>query len=128
MTKLVIDRQRWLRGEGGGRSMLLRPDDNKMCCLGFYCARNNLPKELIEEVTSPMELQFDRSDPPKFLTALVEMPDDGRSSYDSEICNLLMNANDAIVGQSKLVFDEPDREQQIKRLFEDIGVEVEFIN
>jgi hypothetical protein len=35
-TELVIDRKRWLRGEGAAASKLLRPEDGKMCCLGFY--------------------------------------------------------------------------------------------
>lgn len=35
MDKLIIDRSRWLRGEGCDASYLLRPADNKMCCLGF---------------------------------------------------------------------------------------------
>ena len=33
--KVVIDRKRWLRGEGTARSRLLRPEDGKMCCIGF---------------------------------------------------------------------------------------------
>ena len=35
--KLIIDRSKWLRGEGPSRSYLLRAEDGKMCCLGFEC-------------------------------------------------------------------------------------------
>lgn len=31
--KLTIDRSKWLRGDPN--SMLLRPTDGRMCCLGF---------------------------------------------------------------------------------------------
>lgn len=37
MEKLVINRSRWLRGEGYLKSRLYRESDGKMCCVGFYC-------------------------------------------------------------------------------------------
>lgn len=37
LTRLVITRSRWLRGEGPSKSCLRRGEDGKMCCLGFYC-------------------------------------------------------------------------------------------
>ena len=127
MKKLVIDRQKWLRGEGGGKSMLLRPDDNKMCCLGFYCVQNGLSEPTIINLTSPQELRFGEATP-NFLRELVVLPD-MRDPFDSELCNLLMNANDAVIGdESASVVSEEDRERQIKRLFEEIAVEVEFTN
>jgi len=36
LKKLVIDRARWIRGKGYGDSMLYRPQDKNMCCVGFY--------------------------------------------------------------------------------------------
>lgn len=35
LTKVVIKRSEWLRGEGSGRSYLIRKSDNKKCCVGF---------------------------------------------------------------------------------------------
>lgn len=32
---VVIDRSKWLRGEGGKNSFLRRESDGKQCCLGF---------------------------------------------------------------------------------------------
>ena len=34
--KFVIDREWWLRGEGGSMSRLLRVEDRKMCCVGSF--------------------------------------------------------------------------------------------
>lgn len=34
--RFTIDRREWLRGEGPRVSFLLRPEDNKRCCVGIY--------------------------------------------------------------------------------------------
>jgi hypothetical protein len=34
MLKVIVDRERWLRGEGSNASALYR-EDGKMCCMGF---------------------------------------------------------------------------------------------
>lgn len=36
MKEFVIDRSKWLRGEGPAESYLLRASDGRMCCLGIY--------------------------------------------------------------------------------------------
>ena len=41
--KLVIDRKVWLRGEGDAVSRLLRPEDQKMCCVGISGKALGLP-------------------------------------------------------------------------------------
>jgi hypothetical protein len=50
---LVIDRKRWLRGEGAHDSKLLRPSDGKMCCLGFYGLACGLSADQICGAGSP---------------------------------------------------------------------------
>ena len=59
MKKLVIDRQRWLRGEGVDESYLLRKHDCKMCCLGFYCLLLDLTPEEIVGKTTPAQLDVE---------------------------------------------------------------------
>lgn len=34
--KVIIDRTKWYRGQGSIGSSLLRPTDQKMCCVGFF--------------------------------------------------------------------------------------------
>jgi hypothetical protein len=45
MLEVVIDRERWLRGEGSTQSFLLRPEDGRMCCIGFACLAADLKPE-----------------------------------------------------------------------------------
>lgn len=56
---VVVDRAKWLRGEGSYDSCLLRPDDRKMCCLGFACKALGLRDDVIESVGEPCELDWE---------------------------------------------------------------------
>jgi hypothetical protein len=51
--EFTVDRTRWLRGEGSERSSLFRPEDGKMCCLGFACLAAGHTEEDIADVSSP---------------------------------------------------------------------------
>lgn len=113
--KLVIDRSRWLRGEGDDRSLLLRERDSKMCCLGFYSLALGFDEEDIREYASPDEVDGE-----------VEYPewmyrDDGHCDMLSRDVVDLMVVNDA-----KSIWD-PDRERSITSIFARNGVEVEFV-
>lgn len=129
MKKLVIDRQRWLRGEGGGSSALLRPSDCKMCCLGFYCLLEGLDEEQIKNIGMPSELILEVVEDHPSLSPLVrvreEWDEDGALvpvKDDTDVCNALATAND----DEKL--DAAEREAKIISLFAQIDIEVEFIN
>ena len=53
MKRLVIDRKRWIRGEGFDDSYLYRGDDGKKCCVGFYARQLlRLPVRAIKDVQS----------------------------------------------------------------------------
>lgn len=40
MLKVVVDKKRWLRGHNpNGDTALYRPDDGKMCCIGFLARK-----------------------------------------------------------------------------------------
>jgi hypothetical protein len=43
LRKLVIDKNIWLRGEGGQVSKLYRPLDCKQCCVGIYLTACGIP-------------------------------------------------------------------------------------
>lgn len=47
--KFTIHRSKWLRGEGGAKSRLLRPEDGKMCCVGQICLQLGVPEEKIRD-------------------------------------------------------------------------------
>lgn len=132
--KLVIDRSRWLRGEkDGGR--LLRPTDQKMCCLGFFALACGLSKADIDDHGEPQE-PFEHNRTlivPDVLKPMVDTEteedwdEDGepteKTNYSaSNLAAKLMAANDDN--------DRPesDREAEIARLFSTAGVEVAFVD
>jgi hypothetical protein len=116
--KLVIDRSKWLRGEGSDDSYLLRNEDGKLCCLGFYAQACGLETEAITNVATPAQV-------PKY----ANIWGDGAcwlfdESNVSSTCNDLMMIND-----EKLPFfdSEKEREEQVAAIFAKHGVQVEFV-
>jgi len=115
MKKLTISRKRWLRGEGAGQSYLLRPDDKKMCCLGFYLRSCGVSAKEISGKGSPTEI---KQLPKQAEWLSVELVEDPLRTSDS--CGLLMTHNDNIGGKNK--------EAAIKELFASHKVDVTFVD
>lgn len=111
--KLAINRNRWIRGEGGRVSYLYRSSDKKMCCLGFYCLAIGIKIDQMRDIRSPYELA--RSS--RRAAEIVPLWLSERFSEDTQA---LIEAND----------DEelPDAEKEIliKDIFAQHGVKVEF--
>ncbi len=116
--KLVIDRTKWLHGEGAVASKLLRRQDKKQCCIGFLCSAYGVPDSAMEDVGGSQKLSHKL---PSWLkvesyigeNAEYHIKDDLFSAYE---------ANDS----QKL--DEALREESIIAIFAKHDVEVEFIN
>lgn len=53
VKSFTVKRSKWLRGEGHGNSYLLRPNDGKMCCLGFLGIACGAEKEDIFDNENP---------------------------------------------------------------------------
>lgn len=119
--KLIIDRDKWIRGETEERSRLLRSSDGKMCCLGFYSKANGYSDDEIEGINSPCEL--DPSHRPPGMNWLFQSSTPGAfpSRDASTVCWDLMVSND----DSEIT--EDSREKCLSELFEKNGVEVEFV-
>lgn len=117
--KLIIDRQTWLRGEGWDDSFLLRPEDGKMCCLGFLSDQCGVPLKAISDAQTPVDLSaIHRSLLPEFLFRELE---DDRDVHSKE-CMELMQIND---NQN---LDPKEREDKLTEVFTANGIEVQFIN
>lgn len=127
--KLVIERDRWLRGEGvstnaltGNGARLLRSTDQKMCCLGFFGLACGLRPADIVDVTTPLAqtgtFRVCRTCWPAWA---LDVTPAGMRDNSIDI-NTLMRINDA----SDL--SEPTREATIARIFLRHGVEVEFVD
>lgn len=110
MKTLVIDRRRWLRGEGGGDSALYRTRDGKMCCVGFYC---RMVKRLPIAVIRDSRWTYDGILPDDHWLNTDDSPD----TIDAE---RLATVNDA------RGLDDPSRERQIAAIFAKHGVRAKF--
>jgi len=124
--KFTIPRDKWLRGEGGLVSRLLRPRDGKMCCLGHFGLACGLSSEMIEDRSNPIEIITDINPPDAwtqknnnsaFLFASFR---DSLNFPLSTDCSTLMEVND-----DKSISDE-DRERAIVNIFSAHEIEVEF--
>lgn len=122
--KLTITREQWLRGNGV-ESALRRPEDGKMCCLGFFALACGMSVDEIQNFGDPSDtvgetlLKW-----PQWLVRELPPEDDElyASWHNTDECGNLIEAND-----SKEI-EEPDRERKIAALFADHGVEVEFVD
>ena len=113
INKLVVSRKRWLRGEGSDKSMLLRPLDDKMCCLGFLACQVGAREEDIRDKTEPESPFSSGWEWPSWM-------------FDSSkplvgLRYRLMTIND------DASLSEEQRESILKEEFAKVGVEVEFI-
>ena len=126
MNKFIINRSKWLRGEGSLNSFLLRESDGKQCCLGQYANFCDISDENILGLKSPLSLFRDQSEEAyndglkKYskYSKLLTVDDIGCShSYNTVE---LMSTND-----DPSIFDNA-REDRLKTLFANIGIEVTF--
>lgn len=59
MKILIINRKRWLRGEGAEASSLQRETDHKRCCLGFLSLALGLREKQITGVSFPYQIDIE---------------------------------------------------------------------
>lgn len=135
MKKLTIDRKRWLRGEGSEVSALLRKNDGKMCCIGFYALQVGYTPTDIEDIQTPPSLSQQGAElKPDMLRLVTEQLNyQLKKPYHTrylanEVCADLMEINDRVDNGLDGAFPEEEREERIRKLFAKIDVEVEFIN
>lgn len=130
-TKLIIDRSKWLRGEGETASKLLRERDGKMCCLGFYLLSCGLEPDMIQGRGTPgavykyRELYPEEHQGEPVPAWTYEYHNDEDEYYNTFIVRDLIRANDEWVDD--LIGGEKGREERITALFATQGIEVEFI-
>jgi len=112
--KLVIDRAKWLRGEGSGPSRLLRKSDHKRCCIGFLCSALGVPDAQMENVGGSQNIASCGLLP----DWLSELP---TPIHDPDLFEAY-HAND---DES---LSEEDRERSVATILAKHDVQVEFIN
>ena len=107
--KYTIDRTKWLRGEGDEKSLLLRMQDGKMCCLGQVSLQCGVSENEILGKSVLSHLQRIERYPEWLRTAFG---DRGRA----------MNLNDSTATS------DADKESALTALFAKHGDELEFVN
>lgn len=121
MLEVVIDRTKWLRGEGGFRSSLLRESDSKMCCIGFACLAAGMSEEMIVERSTMASIRHHPAlcdQIPDSLAGLFA-PD---GPWENSTCEALYARNDEID------LAEAEREARIISGGAKAGLEFKFIN
>lgn len=115
VKKFVIDRSKWLRGQGSINSYLL-DNEGKMCCLGFYAQECGLRPQDIKNVAEPITVVVSKKkDWNSFLIATDGAVDNSPDTWK------LMEIND----DPKL--DDKVREKFIKDRFAEHDIKVKFI-
>jgi hypothetical protein len=129
MKQLIIDRSKWRTGGDGehqageGETRLLNAQ-GYMCCLGFYLKDvAKLNKMILIEQAAPrwfigLKEIYDNNDDVKLLVRKIN--DD--YYLNSDFCQSAIHVNDDV----NLPSDE--REETLKTMFLEKGVEVLFIN
>ena len=99
------------------KSRLLRAQDGKMCCLGFYMKKCGLTDEQIKGIPDPISLSQNMQIPKKAHWLI------GNGGYkNSKDAMRLMDINDNLESL------EEYKEKSITKIFSKHDVQVKFIN
>ena len=109
---LVIEQSKWLCGDNQN-SMLYRPKDGKMCCLGFLACKVGYSIDDISNQGTPSDLCEDKS---MFPSTLIY------EGENTSLCNSLVKVND------NPDLKQIDRESILRELFKSIDIQVSFVS
>lgn len=127
MKNLVIDRKKWGTGREGGS--LLNTNNEKLCCLGFFCLAAGASRAQIRDTPMPVDYYspFPVCQTESFLKEIAPLVKKrSKTEYqNNRICGLLSVVNDS---ESKRYKNPAKREARIKELFAKVGTKVKFIN
>jgi len=114
MRTFVVDKSKWLRGEGGSASYLCRPSDGKMCILGLFGESLGIPRQAMKGQKRPGAVKSSLWPHWLFNLADTESPDS----------NGLIADNDA--GNYWNLDAEQARQKRIRDRFAKHGIDVLF--
>lgn len=116
--KLTIKRKEWLHGEGSSKSYLLRPNDEKKCCLGILAIACGISPAALRGRRAPAEL-LDLPPMPEYYQWTVNLAEVRSTTAADEA----MRVNDMI---GVTIESEQEREQLITQIFREHGIDVQF--
>jgi hypothetical protein len=123
MEEFVIDRSKWLCGEGAEDSALLRDSDGKMCCIGQYCLLKGLKEHQIDNVqTAETLVNSKKAKVDEVPRWLLEASDRTPQWKPSKLATKMMRVND-----DEHIMDS-EREAKLIKLFAIADIHVTFVN
>jgi len=123
--KVIVDRKRWLRGEGATNSSLLRERDGKMCCLGFACLAAGHTEDEIRGRLIPSALAAPKVPGMEAVKGFYSYGitlSGGARPIESDRMGEAMSIND------NAYFMESVRESKLIAIFDDLGMELSFVD
>jgi len=120
MLKVIVDRLKWIRGEGVKASFLLRPGDYKMCCMGFACEAAGISRENLlnkKVVTDVIDARCEISHPLHGFCSHLMV-----DAFDNTVAGIIymINDNEALT--------DSKRESRLIELGRMVDIDFEFIN
>ncbi len=121
MTEFTINRKTWMtpnhpQWENIDGNCLYNPDEQTMCCLGFYCNRvARIKKEELEFIGVPSDLPEEYK---QYLDKYV---------YKPTIENIIKFEDDLANINDDLELFAKEREKKISQIFKKAGYKVKFI-
>lgn len=121
---LKINRQKWGTGDAGGK--LLNADNNKMCCLGFFCRQAGVRAKDIEGEGMPADICMSEFGTSKLKPSQRPLFDTivNSRNQNRKVATKLAGVNDSTA--PKFTKNPAARESRIKELFGSVGVKVVF--
>lgn len=109
-TKFTVERATWFRGQGPDSRLFV---DGKRCCLGFVGKQCGIPDEEMANIGRPnfVTRQY------KLLYPAAFLKDEAETRFTDKC--VLVNDN--------MYLDDVDREKTLVMLFEEQGLELEFV-
>ena len=120
--KVVVERSKWLRGEGWEKSKLLRSTDGKMCCLGFACLAMGATEEQINNMNSPTMVCNMGGGLELPMLTMVDTDHLGRRLIHKDPVSEAMMIND------ERILSESAREARLTQLLAKVGIDLEFVD
>ena len=114
--KLIIDRDNWIRGEGGESGRLCRASDGKMCPVGMLLQQAGVPKTALAGRRSASAVPY-LPESVRWLVWKLE----GGGTFETEEATYLYTTNDSPT------LPEAEREDLLRNQFAKQHVEVEFV-
>lgn len=133
--EVIIDRNTWIRGEGGNYSFLVRGHDKHKCCLGFCAIVKGIPEKSLMGAKIPAELShYDDKSKMGWLASRGDAVSVAMALNDMAVGNsfelgIIPYFNIKGVGEKDTTLQsETQREEMIAKIFADNGDTVTYIN